>query len=160
MNILVEKNDIYISIQNIYTISNRMYLLFCRSSLIVLHFCECYPFSLYFVLSICLVMLEIICRYIGSQESDSGHLVTGCFSSPLRTVVDVIAWQLYLQLPIQPVPITSNTASSNPAYSEVYLIQHCVIQFVSDLQQAGGFLCVLRFPPPIKLTATKQLKYS
>jgi hypothetical protein len=28
-----------------------------------------------------------------------------------------------------------------------------VIKFVSDLQQVGGFLCVLRFPPPIKLTA-------
>ena len=37
--------------------------------------------------------------------------------------------------------------------SEMYLIQHYVIKFVSDLQQVGGFLCVLRFPPPIKLTA-------
>jgi hypothetical protein len=26
--------------------------------------------------------------------------------------------------------------------------------FVSDLRQVGGFLWVLRFPPPIKLTAT------
>jgi hypothetical protein len=26
-----------------------------------------------------------------------------------------------------------------------------VIKFVNDLQQVGGFLCVLRFPPPIKL---------
>jgi hypothetical protein len=31
------------------------------------------------------------------------------------------------------------------------LIQHYVIEFVSDLQQVGGFLRVLRFPPPIKL---------
>ena len=29
-----------------------------------------------------------------------------------------------------------------------------VIKFVSDLRQVGGFLRVLRFPPPIKLTAT------
>ena len=29
-----------------------------------------------------------------------------------------------------------------------------VLKFVSDLQQAGGFLRVLQFPPPIKLTAT------
>ena len=28
------------------------------------------------------------------------------------------------------------------------------IQFVSDLRQVDGFLRVLRFPPPIKLTAT------
>jgi hypothetical protein len=30
-------------------------------------------------------------------------------------------------------------------------VQHYVIKIVSDLQQVGGFL---RFPPPIKLTAT------
>ena len=38
-------------------------------------------------------------------------------------------------------------------------VQHYVIKFVSDLQQIGGFLRVLRFPPPIKLTATIWLKY-
>jgi hypothetical protein len=37
---------------------------------------------------------------------------------------------------------------------EVYLIQHYVIEFVNDLRQAGDFLRVLWFPPPIKLTAT------
>ena len=36
---------------------------------------------------------------------------------------------------------------------EVYLIQHYVIKFVSDLRQVGGFLRVLWFPPPTKLTA-------
>jgi hypothetical protein len=35
---------------------------------------------------------------------------------------------------------------------EVYLIQHYVIKFVSDLRQVSGFLRVLWFPPPIKLT--------
>jgi hypothetical protein len=29
-------------------------------------------------------------------------------------------------------------------------VQHYVIKFVSDLRQVGGFLKVLRFPPPIK----------
>jgi len=33
-------------------------------------------------------------------------------------------------------------------------IQHYVIKVVSDLWQVGGFLRLLRFPPPIKLTAT------
>jgi hypothetical protein len=33
-------------------------------------------------------------------------------------------------------------------------VQHYVIKFVSDLRQVGGFLRVLQFPPPIKLTAT------
>ena len=37
---------------------------------------------------------------------------------------------------------------------EVYLIQHYVIKFVSDLRQVGGFLRELLFPLPIKLTAT------
>jgi hypothetical protein len=35
---------------------------------------------------------------------------------------------------------------------EVNSIQHYVIKFVSDLQQVDGFLRVLWFPPPIKLT--------
>ena len=33
-----------------------------------------------------------------------------------------------------------------------YSIQHYVIQFVRDLGQVGGFLRVLQFPLPIKLT--------
>jgi hypothetical protein len=36
----------------------------------------------------------------------------------------------------------------------VYSIQQYVIKFVSDLQQVGGFLRVLRFPLPFKPTAT------
>ena len=32
---------------------------------------------------------------------------------------------------------------------EVYSIQHYVIKFVNDLRQDGGFLRVLRFPPPL-----------
>ena len=42
---------------------------------------------------------------------------------------------------------------------EGYLIQHFVIKFVSDLWQVNGFIRVLRFLPPIKLTAKIQLKY-
>jgi len=32
-------------------------------------------------------------------------------------------------------------------------IQHYMIKFVTDLRHVSGFLRVLRFPPPIKLTA-------
>jgi hypothetical protein len=39
------------------------------------------------------------------------------------------------------------------AHVEVYAIQH-VIKFVSNLQQVGGFLQVLGFPPPKQLTPT------
>ena len=34
----------------------------------------------------------------------------------------------------------------------MYSIQHYVIKFVSDLRQVNGFLRVLQFSPPIKLT--------
>jgi hypothetical protein len=50
---------------------------------------------------------------------------------------------------MQSVPVTNTVASSNPTQA----IQHYVIKFVSDLRLVGGFLRVLRFPPPIKLTA-------
>ena len=66
----------------------------------------------------------------------------------------VILWSLDLQLPVQSVPITTTVVSSNPIHGEVYSIQHNVIKFVSDLRQVGGFLRVLQFPPPIKLTTT------
>jgi hypothetical protein len=54
---------------------------------------------------------------------------------------------------MQSVPITTNVASSNPAHGEVYLIQHYVIRFVSDLRQVGSLLRVLWFHPPIKMIA-------
>ena len=53
----------------------------------------------------------------------------------------------------------TNVVSSNPANGEVYSIQHYVIKFLSDLRQVGDFLRVLRFPPPINLTAAILLKY-
>jgi hypothetical protein len=53
---------------------------------------------------------------------------------------------------MQSVPITTKVVSLNPVHGEVYLMQHYVIKFVSDLRQVICFLQVLRFPPPIKLT--------
>ena len=52
------------------------------------------------------------------------------------------------------MPITTNVVSSNLVNDEVYLIQHYVIKFVSDLRQVDGFLRALRFPPTMKLPAT------
>jgi hypothetical protein len=37
----------------------------------------------------------------------------------------------------------------------VYLIQHYVRKFVSELQQVGGVVGALQSPPPIKLMVTK-----
>ena len=59
-----------------------------------------------------------------------------------------------LQLPVQSVHITTKVVSSNLLMARcTQLIQLDVIKFVSDLQQVGGFLWVLQFLPPIKLTA-------
>jgi len=60
-----------------------------------------------------------------------------------EAVVVVIVW-----IPMHSVPNTTYFLSSNLAHSEMYLIQHYVIKFVSDLQW---------FSPvssPTKLTAT------
>ena len=56
---------------------------------------------------------------------------------------------------MQSVPVTTKVVSSNPIHGEVYSIPHSVIQFVSYLRQVGDFPLELRFPPPIKLTATR-----
>jgi hypothetical protein len=77
----------------------------------------------------------------------------------MEAVVVIVVWKFDLQLPVQSVPITTNVVSSNPAHGEVYSIHHYVIKFVSDLRQVGGFLRVFRFPPPIKQTTTRFLKY-
>ena len=77
-----------------------------------------------------------------------------CYHKLTWAVMVVIVWWLDKQLPMQSVPITSKVASSNPNHVEVYSIQHYVLKFVRDLRQVSSFLQVLRFPPPIKLTAT------
>ena len=63
---------------------------------------------------------------------------------------------IYNYLCNQYLIITTNV-SSNTIHGEVNSIQQYmymyVIKFVSDLQQVGGFLRVLRFPPPLKLIA-------
>ena len=55
---------------------------------------------------------------------------------------------------MQLVPVTTKVVSSNPAHGEVQSIQYYVTKSVSDWHQVGGFLQVLRFPPPKKLTVT------
>ena len=52
------------------------------------------------------------------------------------------------------VEFINKSCEFEPRSGEVYSIQHYVIKFVGDLRQVGGFLQVLRFPPPIKLTST------
>jgi hypothetical protein len=44
---------------------------------------------------------------------------------------------------VQSVPITIEVVSFNPSHGEVYLIQHYVIKFVSDMRQVGDFFLII-----------------
>ena len=57
---------------------------------------------------------------------------------------------------VQSMAITTKVVITNPVHGEVYSIQIYVIKFLSDLRQVGGFLRILRFPSPIKLTTTNN----
>jgi hypothetical protein len=48
------------------------------------------------------------------------------------------------------VGFTTTYAISAYRHWSVWCVQHYVIKFVSDLRHVGGFLRVLRFPPPIQ----------
>ena len=58
---------------------------------------------------------------------------------------------LDLQPSMQSVPITTKAVSSNPDHDCVFDTVLCD-KVVNDLRQVDGFLRVLRFPTPIKLT--------
>ena len=78
---------------------------------------------------------KIVDFQIGAESNDLSFVQ---YLIILGTIVVVIVWQLGI--------LTSLVIS---AY---HSIQHYVIKCVSDLRQVGGFLWVLRFPLPIKLT--------
>jgi hypothetical protein len=52
---------------------------------------------------------------------------------------------------MQSVPITTDDEFETRSGRGVH---HYVVKFVTDLRQVGGFHRILRFPPPMKLTAT------
>ena len=89
-----------------------------------------------------------------------------CFWCPKKYAIDYCTWGHrgrdctvvgFTTTCMQSVPITTKVVSSNPVHGEVCSIQHYVIKFVSYLQQVGSFLCVLRIPPPIKLTSIMMI---
>ena len=78
-----------------------------------------------------------------------GHLSSSPVFIGVRVVHRVVLCVVYCRL-----FITTKIVCSNPVHGEVNSIPYYVIKFVSDLQRVGGFLLVLRFPSPIKLTST------
>ena len=51
----------------------------------------------------------------------------------IGAVMVMFVWKLDLQLPVQTMLITTKVMGFNLAHGKVYLIQHCVIKFISDL---------------------------
>jgi hypothetical protein len=75
----------------------------------------------------------------------------------IGAVVVVIAWYIFVVGYITIYAINAyhhQSCEFESRSGEVYSIQHYVMKCVSDLQQVDGFIRVLRFPPPRKLTAT------
>jgi hypothetical protein len=78
-----------------------------------------------------------------SKDCEDYHLLD--FWSSMFSIYNYLCNQCISPLKLRVrIPLSSG---------EVYSIQRYVIKFVSELRQVGGFLWVLRFHPPIKLTA-------
>ena len=93
-------------------------------------------------------LVDINLKFIWNQlNQNSRQTLIKQFIFKLLEEAVVVMQQLDLQLPVQSMLITTNIVSLNPAHGEVYSIQH----FLCD-KVFGGFLRILRFPPPIKLT--------
>ena len=75
-----------------------------------------------------------------------------CFGLVKRTYIYISSWLCSTTCEVSVCHHWG--CDSNPAHGEVYLMQHCVIEIVSDLQQVKCFLQVPWFPPPLRLTIT------
>ena len=93
--------------------------------------------------SVCKLIEYFVCYYNRSQCKWSILIkifkTIYIFSFLYGTFVAMIVWELDIQHPVHSVPITINVVSLNPVHGELYLIQHYVIKFVSDLRQVDGF---------------------
>ena len=89
-------------------------------------------------------ILNIFTHYHSWSRHIQAEIMCHTECRTVWAVVVVIGKSNYL---CNQVPFTTKVVRSNPAYGEVYSIQHYVIKFVRDLQQV-----LIVSPPPIKLT--------
>ena len=104
--------------------------------------------------------LEIYCKieqYSFHTEGSFIKSVQKGSHSTCNTWMEIWGHRLHSVLIIPLTQCSFLFFRSNPVHGEVYSLQHYVIKFVSDLRQVGGFLRVLRFPPPIKLTYINEI---
>ena len=91
------------------------------------------------------MLVNLFCiRFIRNKKKIEGSL---SMSSLFQVECNIQHIYIY-------VPLTANMCCNSFLLVLQYFIQYYVIKFVSDLRQVSGFLWVLRFPPPIKLTTT------
>ena len=97
----------------------------------------------------CTTLCDKVCHcLVTGRWFSPGHLVSSTYKTDRYDIAEIL------------LKVAFNTiAQSNKHPCEMYSIQNYVIKLISDLQQVGGFLRVLQFPPPIQLTVTIQLKY-
>jgi hypothetical protein len=77
------------------------------------------------------------------KNGTATHIVIITLLYHTGAVIVVIVWELDIQLPMQPVLITTEFVSSNPAQARCTRYnKHYVIKFVSDLGQISGLLQV------------------
>ena len=100
----------------------------------------------------CLTASEQYFSYIHSPNTS--HSLTSSVFESFRTDITCPCWSVVVYH-IRDTKIVS----SNPDHGEVYSIQHCDTVFQWLATGLSGFLWVLSFPPPIKLTVTIWLKY-
>ena len=103
-------------------------------------------------------------KVFGFQDDNSIKNIFGMLWCVLNTLWLIDAWYYRGRRVRDRMVIGLTTTNAIGAYhwccgldsrsGEEYNITMYVIKFVSDFRQVGGFLRVLRFPPPIKLTAT------
>jgi hypothetical protein len=76
------------------------------------------------------------------------YYLTFIFVLPTVEINDNVILHIFFDI----LPIS--TKRTITVRGEVYSMQHYVIKFVRDLQQVNDVPQILRFSPPIKLTAT------
>ena len=96
------------------------------------------------VKTLCLCLMWRSCFYATLQSKKMDHIILRGLDRMVVGFTTACAISAY----------HTKVVSLNLVHSEVYLIQYYVIKFVSDFWQVCGFIRVLRFPPPIKLTTT------
>ena len=111
---------------------------------VVLYFQQCVPVKLNSYVS-------LIVKHV-NQQPFSQKFVTIVLTFSLKIILRQFLSPFHKDYLTTNCNLTTKITLKIKILPQVYSIQHNVIKFVSDLRQVNGFLRVLQFSPPIKLT--------